>query len=123
MPDRSRNGLTTTNFTATHQNGDVNYNSGTDPIRLHREGINIGTWNVRNLYQCGKVKKILTHELQRYSCDIIELAEVRWTMFGETSTEERHTIWFSCDDAKHQYGIALLVEKEIFASFISCTPI
>ena len=75
MPDQSRNGLTTTHFTATHQNGDVNYNSGTDPIRLPREEINIGTWNVRTLYQCGKVKE-LTHELQRYSWDIIGLAEV-----------------------------------------------
>ena len=104
MSDQSRNGLTT------------------DPIRLPREGINIGTWNVRTLYQCGKVKE-LTHELQRYSWDIIGLAEVRWTGFGETSTEEGHKIWFSGDDSKHQYGVAFLVRKEIFASVISCTPI
>ncbi|PVD35255.1 hypothetical protein C0Q70_06536 [Pomacea canaliculata] len=45
------------------------------------------------LFQCGKVKE-LTHELQRYRWDIVGLAEVRWTGFGESTTDEGHKLWY-----------------------------
>jgi hypothetical protein len=48
----------------------------TPQYKLHKNNIVVGTWNVRTLYACGKVKE-LTHELARYSWDILGLAEVR----------------------------------------------
>ena len=86
------------------------------------DGTTIGTWNVRTLYACGKIYE-LTHELSRYHWDIIGLCEVRWTGFGETSTDEGHRLWFSGDDKKHTQGVAFIVRKEIASSVISCTPI
>ena len=128
MPDRSRPGITTTaHSTGGYQGGDDKYATGTtplppNPIKLPKEGTTLGTWNVRTLYQCGKVKE-LTHELERYKWDIIGLAEVRWTGFGETSTDEGHKIWFSGDQSKHQYGVGFIVRKEVVKSVISCSPI
>jgi exonuclease III len=141
MPDRSRPGITTTAHpTGGLQDGADKYATGTtpittpithitdpnpnpiNPIKLPKEGTILGTWNVRTLYQCGKVKE-LTHELQRYKWDIIGLAEVRWTGFGETSTDEGHKIWFSGDQSKHQYGVGFIVRKEVVKSVISCSPI
>ena len=71
-----------------------------------KEGTIIGTWNVRSLHACGKVQE-LTHELKSYRWDILGLAEVRWTEFGETTTDEGHKIWYS----KHLYGVAFIVRN------------
>ena len=91
-------------------------------LALSKEGTTMGTWNVRTLHQCGKVNE-LTHELKRYQWDIIGLAEVRWTGFGEVTTDEGHKIWYSGDSIKHQHGVAFIVKKEAVGTVISCTPI
>ena len=59
-----------------------------------RNDITISTWNVRTLRAAGKLKE-LTHEMERYRWNLLGLAEMRWTSFGETSTEERHKVYFS----------------------------
>ena len=84
--------------------------------------INIGTWNVRTLNACGKVNE-LEHELKRYQWDIIGLAEMRWTGFGETTSEDGHKIWYSGDEARHQYGVGFIVRKEVTGYIMSCTPV
>ena len=60
IPDRSRPGSTTTARPTDVQGGREKLATAT-PLRLTRE-TTIGTWNVRTLYACGKVKE-LTHEL------------------------------------------------------------
>ena len=50
-------------------------------------------------------------------------SEVRWTGFGETTTDPGHKIWHYGEDSKHQYGVTVIVRKEVIDSFISCTPI
>ena len=62
------------------------------------------------IYARGKVKE-LTHELSRFQWGILGLAEVRWTCFGETTTEEGHKLWHSGEESKHQNGVAFLVNK------------
>ena len=51
------------------------------------------------------------------------LSEVRWTGFGEATTEEGHKIWYSGEENKHQHGVAFLARKEVADNVISCTPI
>ena len=116
MPDRSRPGktsLTTALPTVLPQGGGDKFATGTRTTPLHslpKTNTIIGTWNVRTLYACGKVKE-LTHELDRYRWDILGLAEVRWTSCGETTTEEGHKIWYSGEDSKHQHGVGFIVNK------------
>lgn len=61
-------------------------------LRLPKENTIIGTWNVHTLCAYGQLKE-LTHELARYSWDIIDLVEVRWTGIDEMVTEEGHKLW------------------------------
>jgi len=43
----------------------------------------IGQWNVRTLYESGKVALLAT-EMRRYRLEILGVSEVRWNQFGET---------------------------------------
>lgn len=126
MPDRSRPGKTTTALpTDLPQGGDDKFTTGTRTPSMHslpRSDTIIGTWNIRTLYACGKVKE-LTHELDSYRWDILGLAEVRWTSCGETTTEEGHKIWYSGEESIHQHGVGFIVNKSKINSVISCTPI
>ena len=53
-----------------------------DAIKLIVEMCDLLVLMVRSLHACGKVQE-LTCELRRYRWDILGLAEVRWTGFGE----------------------------------------
>lgn len=123
MPDRSGPGSTTTArpIDSLQDGRDKLATEVKNNIKLPTQGTTIGTWNVRTLHACGRVAE-LTHELERYRWDVIGLSEVRWTGFGETTTDEGHKIWFSGDDKKHQHGVAFIVRKEIAGCVISCTP-
>ena len=126
MPDRSGPGLPTTALpTDSLQGGGDKYATGaptTSSLKLPKENIVIGKWNVRTLYACGKLQE-LTHELIRYSWDIIGLAEVRWTGIGEMVTDEGHKLWYSGDDSRHQHGVGFIVNKDRIQTVMSCTPI
>ena len=123
-PDRSRPGSTTTALsTDSYQDGSAKYATGTKSnFKLPSENVAIGTWNVRTLYACGKVKE-LKHALSHSHWDILGLCEVRWTDFGETTTEEGHKLWFSGEERLHQHGVAFLVRKEVIGCIMSCTPV
>ena len=90
------------------------------PSDCQKRGTTIGTWKVCSLYICGKVQE-LTHELKCYRWDVLGLAKVRWTGFGETTTDEGHKIWYCGEDLKHLYGVAFIVRKEVVGSIIICS--
>ena len=123
-PDRSRPGSTTTAHpTVRLQGADNKCATGAKTtIRLPKKGTTIGTRNARSLHVCRKVQE-LTHELKRYRWNILGLAEVRWTGFGETTTDEGQKIWYCGEDSKHQYGVVFIVRKEVVGSIISFTPV
>jgi len=91
-------------------------------LKLPTSNTIVGTWNVRTLNQCGKLKE-LTYELERYRWDIIGLSEVRWLNFGELTTDDGHKIWWSGEEKTHNNGVAFIVRKETVNSIISCTPV
>ena len=57
--------------------------------------------------------------LKRYRWDILGLAEVRSTGFGETITDKGHKVWYCREDSKHQYGVAFIVRKEVVGRVLS----
>ena len=61
-------------------------------------------WNARSLHARAKGQE-LTHELKLYRLDILGLAEVRWTVFGETTTDAGHKIWYYGEDPEHSMGL------------------
>ena len=100
MPDRSRPGSTTTALhTVRLQGGGDRCATGAKiAIRLLKEGTTIGAWNACSLLSCGKVQEP-THKLKRYRLNILGLAEVGWTGFGEITVDEEHTIWYCGADS------------------------
>ena len=52
-----------------------------------------GTWNTRTIRAAGKLQE-LTHEMDRYRWNILGLCEMRWKIFGETTTDEGHKVFF-----------------------------
>jgi len=67
IPDPSRPRLPTTALSIDqHQGGSDKSATGVKTLlKLPREQITIGTWNVRTLYQCGKIIE-LEYELSHY---------------------------------------------------------
>ena len=109
MPDRSLPGLTTTALSTEDPLGGCSDKSATGSIqafKLASKKTIIGTWNA-----CGK-RKELEHELQPYHWDIIGLSEVKWTGFGETTTEDGHKLWYSGDDTRHQHGVGFFITRK-----------
>ena len=124
MPDWSRPGSTMTlQPTAWLQGGGNKCATGANiAIRLLKERTTIGTWNICSLHACGKVQE-LTHELKCYWWDILGLADVRWTSFGETNHGWGTQYRYCREDSKQQYGVAVIVQREVAGSSIGCTPI
>ena len=47
----------------------------------------VGTWNVRTLFQCGRMGQLL-RQMNEYKLDILGLSEVRWTDQGRFTSEQ-----------------------------------
>ena len=50
-------------------------------LKPNQDALKIGTWNVRTLYQSGKIDNCMM-EMERLQIDVLGLAEVRWTESG-----------------------------------------
>ena len=122
IPNRSPPGSTRTAPSAVHQDGGVKYAPGASSKIRGRDNITIGTWKRRTLRAAGKLQE-LTHEMDRYRWDILELCEMRWKNFGETTTEEGHKVFFSGTEDKHEHGVEFRVHKDIVNTVMECRPV
>ena len=67
-------------------------------------------WNVRTLYQAGKVRQ-LAREMDNYNIDICGISECRWTKSGkETLTSGKSIVYSGCQD-EHIKGVAIVMSK------------
>ena len=121
-PDRSPPGSTRTAPSALHQNGGVKYATGASSKIRGRDDITIGTWNTKTLTAARKLQE-LTHEMDRYRWNIIALCEMRWKNIGETTTEERHKVFFSGKEDKNEHGVGFFVHKDIVNTVMECRPV
>ena len=48
---------------------------------------------------------------------------MRWKNFGETPTEEEHTVFFSRKEDKHEHGVGFLVHKDIVTTVMGSRPV
>ena len=48
--------------------------------------------------------------------------EMRWKNFGEMSTDDGHKVHFSVEEGKHEYGVGLLVHKDVVGA-VGCQPV
>ena len=48
---------------------------------------------------------------------------MRWKNFGESTTEEGHTVFFSGKEDKHKHGVGFLFHKDIVNTVMGCRPV
>ena len=59
-----------------------------------KEKTKIAFWNVRTLYQTGKLAQVV-REFQNYGLDILGVCDARWTGSGQRALASGHTILFT----------------------------
>ena len=85
----------------------------------------IGTWNVRTLYQVGKLNQ-LVGEARRLKLEILGVSEARWTGFGEKKLATGEVFLYSGlqeENAPHEKGVGLLLSAKAYKSLIDWRPI
>ena len=73
------------------------------------------TWNVRTLYQTGKLEN-MKREMKRMKIDILGLSEVRWPGVNKLNTDEGCFIYSGGSAAER--GVGVMLTKKISASII-----
>ena len=105
---------------------------GTKPTSsLHPSGdlltpqtiINIGCWNVRTLYQTGRLAQVL-QEMHQYKISLLGIMEARWNGAGKRQLATGDTIlWSDREDNQHRQGVALITQKEKGNTLLVWKPI
>ena len=87
--------------------------------------VRIGFWNVRTLYQSGKLTQ-LAQEMRRYKLSIIGVCESRWNTSGKDTTSYGETYLYSGNEREedsHTHGVGQLLSKNAAKSFIEWEPV
>ena len=85
-----------------------------------RNQIKISTWNVRSLYQKGKLENVKL-EMERLKVQILGISETRWTKSGSVKTED-YTMYYSGGD-DHEHGVGILLNKTVANSVTGFWPV
>ena len=73
----------------------------------------VGSWNVRTLYQAGKLQQVL-REMINYKVEILRVSEAIWTDSGRRILTSGHTIFYSGrTDNLHRGGVAVIATSKV----------
>lgn len=81
----------------------------------------LATWNVRSLLKPGKLANVVK-EMHRMKLDILGVSEVRWKGSGQLSTTQGYTLYYSGEDQDNQYGVGILINKELIKYVTNFVP-
>ncbi|XP_062609792.1 craniofacial development protein 2-like [Saccostrea cucullata] len=88
-----------------------------------KQHIRVGCWNVRTLYQAGKLAQAV-NEMKQYNLSLMAMSEVRWTGTGKQRLNSGEVIiWSGRSDNNHHEGVALLVSHKVANTVIQWKPI
>ncbi|GFR97951.1 craniofacial development protein 2 [Elysia marginata] len=72
----------------------------------------LGSWNVRTLYQTGKLKEV-ARDFNACKLDILEIRETRWTGNGRATLDTGETMLCSDEeDANYTEGVGLILSRQ-----------
>ena len=86
---------------------------GRHPVTVCKSNTRIGTWNVRTLYQTGKLDNV-KQEMDRMQFQVLGLAETRWTGQGRIETGNKTMIYSG--GSTHEKGVGILFDQNIAKS-------
>ena len=84
-------------------------------LKTRNRPLKIGTWNVRTLYQAGKLDNAI-YEMNKMKLDILGIAETRWTDNGKIR-RDTHTIIYS-GGQEHKHGVGIMMKNGIAKAMI-----
>ena len=83
----------------------------------------VGPWNVRTLYQVGKLQQVL-REMTNYKVEIVCVSEARWTDSGRRILASGHTIFYSGrTDNLHRGGVAVIMTRKVENTLLEWKPV
>ena len=85
-------------------------------LKTRNRPLKIRTWNVRTLYQAGKLGNAI-YEMIKMKLDILGIAERRWTDNGKIR-RETHTIIYS-GGHEHKHGDGIMMKNGLAEAIIS----
>lgn len=80
-------------------------------LKTRDKDLKIATWNVRTLYQPGKLDNAI-QEMENMQLDIMGMAETRWTGSGKIS-REKYTMTYSGGEEQHENGVGIIINNNI----------
>uniref|UniRef100_A0A336MDX5 CSON000276 protein n=1 Tax=Culicoides sonorensis TaxID=179676 RepID=A0A336MDX5_CULSO len=84
-----------------------------------------GTWNVRTLFQLGKLRQ-LAAEAVRLRIDVLGVSETRWTSYGDKKLSSGQYFVYSGHtmvNAPHEYGVGFLLSPLAHRALMEWKPI
>jgi hypothetical protein len=83
-------------------------------LRIAEDTLKIGTWDVQTSWSAGKLE-LLRKEMEPYKCEILGLAEMRWTVCSEMNGDG--VLW-SGEDKEHAKGVDFLLSKRALSAIV-----
>ena len=77
-------------------------------LKTRNRPLKIGAWNVRTLYQAGKLGNAI-YEMNKMKLNMLGIAETRWTDNGKIR-RDTHTITYS-GGQEHKHGVGIMMKK------------
>ena len=71
----------------------------------------IGNWNVRTMFETGKVGQV-AREMGRYKLDILGISKCRWRGSGKSKLSTGEVISYSGEEETHQGGVAIMMSQQ-----------
>jgi len=86
-----------------------------------KEKSRIACWNLRTLYQTGKLAQAV-REFHNYGLDILEVCEASWTGSQQRTLASGRTILYSGGlDGHHTKGVALIMSRKMERTHLDCS--
>jgi exonuclease III len=86
-----------------------------------RKKVNIGTWNVRSLFEAGKLANLI-QEMKRLDIDILGVAETWWPGAGVCNTGGGALYYSGNQDRNHRRGVGIIVSESLKNCIIDFIP-
>ena len=80
---------------------------------LGKRAIRMGTWNVRTMYETGKLYQVAA-EMRAYNLALLGISETRWTQCSRKKLNSGELLLYSGhedEDSPHTQGVALMLSK------------